>query len=162
MNVSFKFALVAGLLFGTIFTLSVYNDYKGNNDYNSNQVSEVVYPTIVRRDCGTAGLLGTYNRQTNLLTLCTGFSVNQEAETLRHELVHFQQDYKDGLENNTSELINGEDVVQKIWDDDSLVPELKAHIVKYYNPEQYLIELEAYLLQDYPMGHVLTYNEVSK
>jgi hypothetical protein len=160
MNVSFKFALVAGLLFGTIFTLSIVNDYKGNNSTNQ-QVSEVQYPTIQRKAC-EPGLLGSYNRGTNLLTLCSGYSVEQEAQTLRHELVHFQQDYKDGLENNTSELISGESVVQKIWDNSSLFPELKQHIIKYYQPHQYLIELEAYLLQDFPMGHVLTYNEVSK
>jgi hypothetical protein len=102
-------------------------------------------------------LLGSYNRRTNILTLCSGYSVYQEAETLRHELVHFQQDAADGLENTTHVLISGESVVQKIWDDSSLFPEVKAHIIKYYQPNQYLIELEAYLLQDYPMGHVLTY-----
>ena len=155
MNVSFKFALVAGLLFGTIFTLSIVNDYKGNNS-TSNQVSEVQYPTIVRQACEPM-LLGSYNRGTNLLTLCTGFSVDQEAETLRHELVHFQQDLADGLDNSTHVLISGVSVVQKIWDDSSLYPELKQHIIEYYQPHQYLIELEAYLLQDYPMGYVLTY-----
>jgi len=161
MNIPFKFALVAGLLFGTVFTLSIYSDYRGNNSTNQ-QVSEVQYPTIVRRNCGTAGLLGYYNRQTNLLTICTGFSVEQEAETLRHELVHFEQDYATGLDNNTQTLISGESVVQKIWDDPSLYPELKQHIEKYYLPHQYLIELEAYLLQDYPLGYTLTYTEVSK
>jgi hypothetical protein len=163
MNIPFKHALVTGLLFGTVFTLGIYNDYQGNNDYTSQQISEVVYPTIVRRDCGTAGLGGYYNRQTNLLTLCTGYSVEQEAEILRHELVHFEQDHADGLDNDTHTLISGESVVQNIWNDDSLYPELKTHIKKYYTPEQYLIELEAYILQNYPLGYVLTYNnEVSK
>jgi hypothetical protein len=160
MNISsFKFALVASLLFGTVFSLSVINDYKGNNSTN-NQVSEVQYPTIQRKACEPM-LLGSYNRGTNILTLCSGYSVEQEAETLRHELVHFQQDLKDGLENNTHVLLSGESVVQQIWDDSSLYPELKQHIKQYYQPHQYLIELEAYLLQDYPLGYVLTY-EVSK
>ena len=88
-------------------------------------------------------------------------SLAQEAETLRHELVHFEQDLATGLDNNTQTLISGESVVQKIWDDSSLHPELKAHIIEHYQPKQYLIELEAYLLQDYPLGYVLTY-EVSK
>ena len=160
MNIPFKYALVVGLLFGTVFSLGIINDYKGNNDYTNNQVSEVQYPTIQRKACEPM-LLGSYNRQTNILTLCSGYSVEQEAETLRHELIHFQQDLKDGLENSTSELLSGESVVQAIWDDDSLYPELKAHIIEYYQPHKYLIELEAYLLQAYPIGHVLTY-EVSK
>jgi hypothetical protein len=159
MNVSFKFALVAGLLFGTIFSLSIISDYKSNNSTN-NQISEVQYPTIIRQEC-EPDILGSYNRGTNILTLCSGFTVEQEAETLRHELVHFQQDYKDGLENYTSELLSGESVVQSIWNDDSLYPKVKAHIIKYYQPEQYLIELEAYILQDFPLGYVLTY-EVNK
>jgi len=159
MNIPFKYALVAGLLFGTVFSLGIINDYKGNNAPN-NQVSEVVYPTIQRKAC-EPGLLGSYNRGTNLLTLCSGYSVDQEAETLRHELVHFEQDLADGLENTTQVLISGESVVKNIWDDPSLYPEVKAHIIKYYQPEQYLIELEAYLLQSYPLGYVLTY-EVSK
>lgn len=156
MNISFKHALVAGLLFGTIFTLSIVNDYKSNNDYTNQQVSEVQYPTIQRRQCEPL-ILGSYNRQTNILTLCSGYSVDQEAETLRHELVHFEQDLADGLENSTQVLISGESVVQKIWDDNSLYPELKAHIIKYYQPHQYLIELEAYILQDFPLGYILTY-----
>ena len=154
MNIPFKSALVVGILLGTIFILSVVNDYKTNNDYTSQQVSGVQYPTIVRRECEPL-VLGSYNTQTNILTICSGYSAEQEAETLRHELVHFEQDLLDGLGNNTTGLISGESVVQKIWDDNSLYPGLKAHIKQYYQPYQYLIELEAYLLQDYPFGYIL-------
>ena len=157
MKIPFKFAIVVGLLFGTVFTLSIYNDIQSNNDYTNQKIH---YPTILRMDCDEIGLLGAYNRRTNLLTICSGSSPEQEAQTLRHELVHFAQDYVTGLDNDTHTLISGRSVVQKIWDDPSLSPEIKAHIKENYTPEQYLIELEAYILQDYPFGSTLTYKEV--
>jgi hypothetical protein len=154
----FKINCTVALLLTVVLSLGIVNDYnKEQNNTTDNQVAQL---EIVKADCPPL-LLGSYNRQTKVLTICKGLTKEVEQETLTHEMIHYYQDFKDGLNNTTHEVISGKDVVQQIWDDDSLFPELKAHIVNNYSPDNYLPELEAYILENYPLGNVLTY-EVSK
>jgi hypothetical protein len=113
-------------------------------------------PVIRYQFCTEAGLQGQYDLATKIITICHGLTDEVQAETIQHELVHYYQDKADGLDNTTLTTVSGDDLVQKIWDDPEAFPGIKAHIVKHYHPSHYLYELEAYILQDYPTGYVLS------
>jgi hypothetical protein len=114
-------------------------------------------PVIRYQFCTEAGLQGQYSLVTKIITICYGLSAQDEAETIQHELVHYYQDKADGLDNTTLTTVSGDDIVQTLWDNnDYRLAGLKAHITENYHPSHYLYELEAYILQNYPTGYVLS------
>jgi hypothetical protein len=94
--------------------------------------------------------LGVYSLRNNRIALCS----NYDAEaTLRHEAVHAAQDCKDGLDNNTLELLYP---ANNPFINDVPHDELSEWIMDAYSnkPQHWAYEYEAFVLMEMSNGEV--------
>lgn len=93
-----------------------------------------------------ANIQGSYNRATNVLTVCSGLSEYDAQETFAHELVHAAQDAADGINNSTQTTL----LTQEQRDALRQTPRgvaVQAILDEYYPVSSHEIEFEAWFFQ---------------
>jgi hypothetical protein len=136
-------ALITGFSIASIIGAVVPQEYQSSPD--------ITQPKIVHSLTCKQGVQGFYNTGRNDITMCILPGHPDYDSTLRHEYQHFLQDAQDGIQNGTVETVTDRTTLTTIWNHlEKTNHPLYQHITQYYHPSHWVIELEAYLLQESP------------